>query len=99
MMQNHFVVLFPIQCVQNFSFFVVHNAWQTKFNITTYLAAIFYSLKISYIVNISSFIVSHLLCMHIPRSIARLSSVNSLEDSIYLFCCSCLPFIDGLQAP
>jgi len=58
----------------DFSFLVVYNAWQIKLNITTYsyLIAIFYRLKISYIVNISSFIATHLLLhMYIPCNIAQ----------------------------
>ena len=65
------MVLFPT-IHADFSFIVVHNAWQIKFNIATFLVAIFYSLKIIYIVNISSFIASHLLLrMCIPCSIAQ----------------------------
>ena len=50
-MQNHFMAFFPI-IRTDFRFLVVHIAWQTKLNINTYFVAIFYSLKISYVVSI-----------------------------------------------
>ena len=50
-------------------------------NNTTYLVTILYSIKISYVVNISNFIASHLLLtMYIPCSIAQVL----LGNSVYL---------------
>ena len=48
-------------------------------NTTTYLVAMFYSLKINYIVNISSFSVSHLvLHMYVPCSIVQVLWIPAL---------------------
>ena len=58
-------------------------------NTTTSLVNIFYNLKISYIVNISSFSVSHLvLYMYVPCSIVQV-----------LWIPYSTAFIDGLQVP